>query len=291
MCAAWRDELGSARAAALWRRVWDARAGKQSADVGEPPLGNWRAMVAASALLGAERAEVGRVVVADKGKKGGGGDGAVVVAAAGRSLGEMGKARCVQAFEGGAVLVGFEGGLGLLRRGTPQVFKTREQVEEGRQKGKRGSASPGEVLDVESSKLLGGVLMFAKVAGDGVRTATVIAATTTRLLVAIQVNLGEPPEVNEPAEKGELQGVAGSRVEGESLGARLRRARLNARKGRRTERPLRWTILDNFEMTNGSLISLFVSQNRRFALAGFSNGHIRVVNVADKQLVHVLSMR
>jgi hypothetical protein len=143
------------------------------------------------------------------------------------------------------------------------------------------------VVDIEQSTLLGGVVLFAKdTSGDSV---PVIASTTTGLIVSIQVDLSAPhPEPGGAGGDTSAGAAAAPPPLPLSRSTRLARAR---RAPPRRRRPIRWTILDNFQMTDAHIVSLVLSQDRQHALAGFSNGHIRVVDVANARLHHVLSSR
>lgn len=291
MCRSWRDELRSARSNVIWRGIWDTRAqhGRHSGTLNLEAGASWRAQVAACELLSASDARVFKTSLPRTSRCVDRDDTIsrdfVEGWSGSSSVDSLGKATCVHAFNRGPlVLAGFENGLASFRAPKPVFSLPADQVS---RRPRVGEACGGDAaaVDVEKSALLGGILMFAKDAkGEAAR---VFAATTMQRVVAIDVDLTAPhAEVSQPP------GKASSVALGPET-ARQKLQRLNlARPGRRRRRRLiSWRNLDNFEMTDGHIVSLVLPEDRRHVLAGFSNGHIRVISTDTAQLVHVLSMR
>jgi hypothetical protein len=291
VCRTWCDELQTRRADGLWRAAWDAGSLRPADDVVPQPR-SWRACVAASRLLAARSARERLVRLPPRSHLSLSASSArdAVVAVNTPGLGDLqdalGRATAIHAFSAGPVLIGFERGLTLLRSPEAQVLKRAHEAaaSDSREStvhlGNAGAAGqPPDVLDVEQSSLLGGVVLFAKYAGRQSDNA-VIAATTTGLVIAIEVDLTVPclDRARDPAADRPSRAVSAARQ-------RMLRSR--------RPRVIKWRILDNFEMTQGHLVSLSRSHrdDGRFVLAGFSNGHIRVVDIEAAHLVHVLSMR
>lgn len=290
VCRSWRDELRSARSHVLWRGVWDARAqhGRHSGTLGLEAGASWRAQVAACELLAAPDARVFKTSLPPTSRcvdrdatvprdfvEGWSGSA---------SVDSLGKATCVHAFNRGPlVLVGFESGLASFRPPKPLFAAAADHVP---RRPRAGEACAGNAaVDVERSASLGGIVMFAKDAkGEAAR---VFAATTTQRVVAIDVDLSAPY-----AEFSQPPGKASCAAPGpETARQKLQRLKMARPARRRRRRLITWRNLDNFEMTDGHIVSLVVPDDRVHVLAGFSNGHIRVISTETAQLVHVLSMR
>lgn len=291
VCRSWRDELRSARSNVLWRGVWDARAqhGRHSGTLNLDPGVSWRSQVAACELLAAPDARVfktslpptSRCVDRDTTMR----RDFVEGWSGSSSVDSLGKAMCVHVFNRGPlVLVGFESGLATLRAPKP-VFSSGPDHVPRRPRVVEACANNDAAVDVEKSPSLGGILMFAK-DGKG-EAARVFAATTTQRVVAVDVDLTAPyAEFSQPPGKAPV-GNPGP----ESVRQKLQRLNLVLPARRRRRRLITWRNLDNFEMTDGHILSLVVPEDRKHVLAGFSNGHIRVISTETAQLVHVLSMR
>lgn len=289
VCRSWRDELRSQRSNSLWREMWDSRSqyGRNSETLSLHASSSWRAQVAACKLLASPRAEVFRTKIPQHASTSNGVEPSERQYVGGwtgsSSVESLGKATCVHAFNHGPVLIGFENGLALHRSPQPLVADTKKVLRRPRVD-RSTFSNARDSIDVERSSALGGILMFAKeTTGEDVQ---IIAATTTRRVIAIDTDLSTPYAAltSEPDHlPSELTCEMPS----------LARARLNLRRvaGRRRRRLIRWKSLDNFEMTDGHLVSLMLPNDRRHAFAGFSNGTVRVVDVNTAQLVHVLSMR
>jgi F-box-like len=279
VCVAWRDELRGHHSSLLWRDVYDSRArkGRLSAAFTLPAFSSWRAQVAACKLLGSHHAKETRTIVpARRGSSfrqshANEREGHYVEEWSVRcSVDSLGKARCVHAFTAGPVLVGFERGVALVRSPQPFFAAPVSALRDGE---RSGACS---VVDVEQSAMLGGILLFAKASGES----PVFAATTTRRVVAIDVDLSTPH-----ATAARARGVV-------PAAAPLSRARPSTRmQCLKRKRLIRWRSLDNFEMTDGHIVSLVLPEDRRQVLASFSGGHVRVICVETAQLLHVLSMR
>jgi WD40 repeat protein len=299
VCRAWRDELHTRRADRVWRAVWDAGKMKPSMAV-RPEPESWRAYVAASRLLAACVATERVIRLPPRshrsrglrlGTPGREAIGPPVVALRTPAFGgdmedALGRATAVHAFCAGPVLIGFERGLALLRSPEAHVHLREGQPPPQNAsitglRNSRGhrSTPPADLLDVEQSNLLGGMVMFARQA-NGQSDQPIVAATTTNLIVVIDVDLSVPF----PSDSS----VSASSVSAKSVSTARRRMLDSHRR-----RVMRWRIIDNFEMTDGHLVSLACSHqdDGRFILAGFSNGHVRVVDSKAGHLIHVLSMR
>jgi WD40 repeat protein len=299
VCRAWRDELHTRRADHVWRAVWDAGR-MQPSNAVRPEPQSWRTYVAASRLLAA-RVATERVIRlpprshnARSHRSGTSREETIrppaialrTPAFCGDMEDALGRATAIHAFCTGPVLIGFERGLALLRSAEPHVLLRAGQPSSqnasipvlGNSR-ESGSMPPADVLDVEQSTLLGGMVMFARQVNDQSDQA-IVAATTTNLIVVIDVDLSIPFPID--------SAVPAASPSGRPLSTARRRMLDSHRR-----RVMRWRIIDNFEMTDGHLVSLARSHqdNGKFILAGFSNGHVRVVDTKAGHLVHILSMR
>lgn len=325
VCRDWRDELSRCSADALWRAVWDARSLRPSSKFERLP-GCWRAQVAASQLLAAQEfITVGRITLPPRRTC----TAKFSATAAANSvqtaslpaestclakivelplqLGSqqrlsdlqvaLGRGTNVHVFDNGHVLVGFERGVCLLRKPLPTVLLPSYMRKPGatcpriccqRKESSAGAERTSttetddsvSIIDVERSKVLGGIVMFASERRGERRD--IVAATTSRLLIVIHVDscaafaCDKRDSINDRSDTGPRT------ADCENCRKRVT-SRLN--------RTFRWRIIDNFQVIDGHLVSLVNSEDRRCALAGFSNGYIRIVDVSAGCLVHVLSMR